>query len=158
VVPIADKITTYSVSVFHNDILQFDRQIRLGLASGGMAFIGFPTQRPANWLQFVGASTILYMTAADFDDVYRLIQSESPVFFTALSLLGLRTASVHTELDLSAGEVPGEGDEDPQSLEGLIRRALKQDPTLATKGTPRPRAARNRRSRRKSRHTPARPR
>ena len=37
--------------------------------------------------------------------------------------IGLNVGAVHTELDLSAGEHPGEGDEDPQSLEALIRRA-----------------------------------
>jgi hypothetical protein len=35
--------------------------------------------------------------------------------------------AVHTELDLSAGEIPGEGDEDPQSLEALIRLAKRQE-------------------------------
>jgi hypothetical protein len=34
---------------------------------------------------------------------------------------------VHTALDLSAGEPPGEGDQDPQSLEALIRRAREAD-------------------------------
>jgi hypothetical protein len=29
--------------------------------------------------------------------------------------------------DLSAGETPGEGDEDPQSLEALIRLAKRQE-------------------------------
>ena len=34
------------------------------------------------------------------------------MFFTALNLFGLQVGAVHTELDLSAGETPGEGDED----------------------------------------------
>jgi hypothetical protein len=140
---IADKILTYSVSTFHNDILNYDRQIRLSLESGRMAVIGFPVQRPQDWLQFSGGNTLLYLTAADFDAVYHLIQSESPVFFTALNLFGLRTGAIHTELDLSAGEIPGEGDTDPQTLEATIRRAIREDPALAPVRT-------RKRSRRKS--------
>jgi hypothetical protein len=41
-VPLFDEIKTYSVSAFHNDILDHDRQIRLQLKSGGTALIGFP--------------------------------------------------------------------------------------------------------------------
>ena len=66
------------------------------------------------------------MTEDQFTDVYHLLQSESPVFFTALDFLGLQVGAVHTELDLSAGEPPGEGDQDPQSLT-LIRRAREAD-------------------------------
>ena len=62
------------------------------------------------------------MTTDQFNDVYHTLQSESPVFFTALDLFGFRIGSVHTELDLSIGEIPGEGDQDP-SLEALILRA-----------------------------------
>jgi hypothetical protein len=67
------------------------------------------------------------MTEDQFADTYHLIQSESPVFFTALNLSGLRVGAVHTELDLSAGETPGEGDHDPQSFEALLRRATQQE-------------------------------
>ena len=124
---IADKIKTYSVSVMQNDFLTYFRVIRLSLESGGTAFIAFPKDRPIDWLQFVGSATNLYMTRDEFADVYHLLQSESPVFFTALDLFGLKVGAVHTELDLSAGETPGEGDEDPQSLEMLIRRARRQE-------------------------------
>jgi len=95
--PIADKIKTYSVSVMQNNFLTYFRVIRLSLESGGTAFIAFPKDRPIDWLQF------------------------------ALDLFGLKVGAVHTELDLSAGETPGEGDEDPQSLETLIRRARRQE-------------------------------
>jgi hypothetical protein len=67
------------------------------------------------------------MTADEFTDVYHLLQSEAPVFFTALDFFGLEVGAVHTELDLSQGEPPGEGDEDhTQSLTSLIRRAKKE--------------------------------
>jgi hypothetical protein len=134
---IFDRIKSYSIMVFHNDFPFGDRQIALSLESGGKATIFFPAQRPADWLQFVGSSTNLFLTAADYDALYHLVQSERPVFFTALNLAGLRVGAVHTELDLSAGEPPGEGDED-RSLVAMLRRAVAQDPTLL----PRPRRGR----------------
>jgi hypothetical protein len=39
---------------------------------------------------------------------------------------------VHTELDLSAGEPTGEGDQDPQTLEELVRRAREADASSAS--------------------------
>ena len=67
------------------------------------------------------------MTADQFDSVYHVLQTESPVFFTALNLLGLQIGAVHTELDLAAGEPPGEGETDPQSLEAPILLAQRQE-------------------------------
>lgn len=124
---IADKVERYEVYIDQNNFVDYYRSIRLSLESGGTAFIGFPAVRPPNWLQFNGSSTTLYMTTDEFTDVYDLLQSESPVFFTALNFLGLEVGAVHTELDLSQGEPPGEGDEDhTQSLAALIRRAQRE--------------------------------
>jgi hypothetical protein len=125
--PIEDKVETYSVRLAQDNFLNVFRSIRLSLESGGTAFITFPKVRPVNFLEFVGSATNLSMTEDQFTDVYHLLQSESPVFFTALNFLGLQVGAVHTELDLSAGETPGEGDQDPQSLEALIRRARDAD-------------------------------
>ena len=121
--PLVDKIEKYTVSIFHNDIVDYDRSIRLSLESGGTAQILFPATRPQDWLQFSGPDTTLYLTAADYQDVYHLLQTESPVFFTALNFLGLRVGHVHTELDPAIGEPPGEGDRDANSLEAVIRQA-----------------------------------
>jgi hypothetical protein len=124
---IADKIERYEVHVGQNNFLPYVRSIRLSLESGGTAFIGFPETRPVDWLQLNGSSTNVYMTADEFDQVYHLLQTESPVFFTAIDLLGLEVGAVHTELDLSQGEPTGEGEEDhTQSLSALIRRAQKE--------------------------------
>jgi hypothetical protein len=124
--PIAEKVETYSVYVSQNNYLPSTRVIRLALESGGTVYIGFPPVLPPVWLEFAGDSTTLYMTADEYDDVYHVLQTEAPVFFTAISLFGLQVGAVHTELDLSAGEPPGEGDHDPQSLEALIRLAQAQ--------------------------------
>src|SRR5688572_6243074 len=116
--PISDKVVKYSVHINQNSIHRNFRQIRLSLESGGRAFIAFPKVRPTQWLQLnVNGQNLtnLFMTQDQFTDVYHLLQSESPVFFTALNL-GALVGAVHTELDLSAGETPGEGDQDPQSL------------------------------------------
>jgi hypothetical protein len=120
---IEDKVETYSVRIAQDNFLNIFRSVRLSLESGGTAFIAFPKVRPANWLELNGASTNLFMTEDQFDDVYRVLQTESPVFFTALNLFGLQIGAVHTELDLGIGEPPGEGETDAQSLEALVRRA-----------------------------------
>lgn len=123
--PIFDKVIRYSVSVFRRSGVgpPSTRQIRLTLESGGTASIDFMRTVPNNFLTFSGSATALFMTTDQFTDVYKVLQSESPVFFTALDLFGIRIGSVHTELDLSRGETPGEGDRDPQSLESLILQA-----------------------------------
>jgi hypothetical protein len=129
---IEDKIESYSVHVAQNNFQSFNRSIRLRLESGGTAFIAFPEVRPADFLQFNGPSTNLFMTREQFDDVYRLLQTENPVFFTALDLLGFKVGAVHTKLDLSLGEPPGEGEADPQSLEDVVRLA-REDAAVETR-------------------------
>jgi hypothetical protein len=129
---IADKIERYEVHIGQNNFLPYVKSIRLSLESGGTAFLAFPPQRPLDWLQFNGSSTTVYMTADEFTDIYHLLQSEAPVFFTAIDLFGLEVGAVHTELDLAEGEPTGEGDEDhTQSLAALVRRAKKESAAAA---------------------------
>lgn len=152
--PIFDKVIKYSVSVFRRspqvNVAGSTRQIRLALESGGTASIDFTPTLPSNFLQFSGSATALVMTTDQFNDVYKVLQSENPVFFTALDLFGIRIGSVHSELDLSIGETPGEGDQDPQSLEALIRLARREgtDRLIAPQGRARARATRGTPSRR----------
>jgi len=122
--PLADKVLKYSVYVAHNDFVDFQREIGLRLESGATATLVFPQVPPSDWLQFSGANTTLYMAQDEFADVYHLLQTENPVFFTALNLWGIRVGAVHTELDLSAGEVPGQDQERvPRTIREMIRRA-----------------------------------
>jgi hypothetical protein len=121
---IADRIVTYSASVNQTNFNSFDRNLRLSLESGGTAFIAFPAVRPPQFLVFNGSSTTLFMTVDQYPDVYHLLQTEDPVFFTAIDLFGLVVGAVHTELDLSLGEETGEGYDD-QSLEAIVVRARK---------------------------------
>jgi len=126
--PIAEKVERYEVYVGQNNFLPYVKSIRLLLETGGTAFLAFADPLPPNWLQFVGPDqTVVYMTPDEYDQVYRVLQTESPAFFTAIDLFGLQVGAVHTELDLSHGEPTGEGDEDhTQSLEAFLRRAQRE--------------------------------
>jgi hypothetical protein len=124
--PIFDRITHHSVSVLRSSLVDATRHVRLRLESGGTASISFVATLPADFLRFSGPATSLFMTADQFADVHRLLRSGQPAFFTALDLLGIRTGSVHTQLDLD--DAPdGEGSDplhfDPHGLEALIRHA-----------------------------------
>ena len=122
---IAERITSYSARVIQTNYLSYTRLITMKLESGTTVFIGFPEVRPTDWLQFAPSAITISMTAAEYDDVYHILQTEKPVFCTALDLFGLQVGAVHTELDLSIGEPTGEGYQD-QSLEALIVRAQNQ--------------------------------
>ena len=121
--PIAEKIQKYEVWVSQNNYLTWVREITLKLESGAIVYIGFPPQRPADWLQFVGPDVNLFMTQDEFDQVYHVLQSENPVFFTALNLEGLQVGAVHTNLDVFEGVSPGDLIPQPQSITSLVRRA-----------------------------------
>jgi hypothetical protein len=122
---IAERITSYNVRVTQTNFLSYTRLINMKLESGTTVSIGFPEVRPNDWLQFAPGAITIYMTADQYDDVYHILQTEKPVFCTALDLLGLQVGAIHTELDLSIGEPTGEGYQD-QSLEALIVRAQRQ--------------------------------
>jgi hypothetical protein len=119
--PLFERITKYSARVGRSDLTDAGRQIGLTLESGATVFMGFPPEPPEDWLQFDGSITRVFLRAEEYPEVYHLLQTESPVFFTAIDLFG-RAASVHTQLDLSRGEPTGEG-YDENSLEALIVRA-----------------------------------
>ncbi len=128
--PIADKIEKYYVSVDQNNYENWFRQINLRLESGGTAYIGFPKQRPADWLQFFGSATNLFMTQDEFADVYHILQSENPVYFTALNIEGLQVGLVHTENFLAENHT--EELYAGQKLSELIRQARSQEVLVTT--------------------------
>ena len=118
---IAERVTSYTARVLQTNFLSHTRLITLKLESGTTVSIEFPPVRPANWLQFPGPGLIdIAMTAEEYDDVYHLLQTEDPVYCTALELFGFQVGSVHTQLDLSLGEPTGEGYRDG-SLGGADR-------------------------------------
>jgi hypothetical protein len=122
---IAEQVTSYTVWVAQTNYLDYTRVITLKLESGTIVYIGFPQDRPADWLQFPEPGAInLYMTADQYDDVYHILQTEDPAFCTAIdgSVVGLQVGAVHTELDLSIGDPASEGYHE-HSLEALVIRA-----------------------------------
>lgn len=128
---IAERITSYSAWVGQTSYLPWTRTLRLGLETGTTAYIGFPNTRPTTWLTFGPGWVDAAMTADQYDDVHHLLQTEDPVFLTALDALGFQVAAVHTELDLSLGEPTGEGYRD-DSLEALVVRARREHDPVAT--------------------------
>jgi hypothetical protein len=123
--PLFERVTKYSARVGRFDLTDSGRSLSLTLETGGTVFIGFPPEPPDDWLQFSGSVTRVFLQAEEYAHVYHLLQTEAPVFFTALDFFGIKAASVHTELDLSRGEPTGEGYDDT-SLEALIVRARKE--------------------------------
>ena len=81
-------------------------------------FLAFPAQPPADWLTFATGTSTVFLERDEFDRIYHLLQSESPVFYTALSLLGIRAFNIST-----TAELPGEGPADDDALADLVARA-----------------------------------
>jgi hypothetical protein len=114
-----ERVMDYTVTTLRNDVVDYRRVVRLTTVSGQQLFLAFPAVPPADWLQFPdGTDTNVFLPAADFDATYRLLRDESPVFVTALNLLGLRA------FNLSSSEVaPGLHVADPPDLVRLMARA-----------------------------------
>jgi hypothetical protein len=115
---IHERVLDFQVSVLRNDIVDYHRVVRLTTTSGSTVFLAFPPDPPADWLQFSGANATVYLPAADFDAMYRLLRDETPVFVTTLNLLGLRAFTLD-----SGPESPGQVDADPPELRELFARA-----------------------------------
>jgi hypothetical protein len=114
-----ERVLDYSVSVLRNDVVDYRRVIRLTTESGQSVLLAFPDVPPADWLQFVGGDANVFLPAADFDATFRLLRDESPVFVTALEVVGLRAFSLD-----SGEEAPGQADGDPQALKEVVARSL----------------------------------
>ena len=113
-----ERVLDYQVSTLRNDVVGYRRVLRLTTVSGHQFFLAFPETPPADWLQFVGASTNVFLPAEDFDATYRLLTHESPVFVTALNVVGLRAFSLD-----SGDEAPGQNASDPEPLVQLHDQA-----------------------------------
>jgi hypothetical protein len=113
-----ERVMDYSVSTLRNDVVDYRRILRLTTVSGNKLFLAFPEVPPADWLQFVGGGTNVFLPATDFDATYRVLREESPVFVTALKVVGLRAFSLD-----SGDEAPGQGLSDPEALVQLMERA-----------------------------------
>jgi hypothetical protein len=63
------------------------------------------------------ATTTVHLESGEFDRVHHLLQTEAPLFFTALNLVGLRAFNLNT-----GTEQPGEGPADDDALVQLMGR------------------------------------
>jgi hypothetical protein len=115
---INERVTNYSVAQLKNDVVDYQQLVNLTTETGGHVSIAFPDNPPAEWLTFSGAATTVYLQSGEFDRVHHLLQTEAPLFFTALNLFGLRAFSLST-----GTELPGEGPADDDALAQLAARA-----------------------------------
>ncbi len=114
-----ERVMDYTVSTLRNDVVDYRRILRLTTVSGQRLFLAFPDVPPADWLQFPdGTDTNVFLPAADFDATYRVLRDESPVFVTALNVIGLRAFSLD-----SGEEAPGQAATDPEALVQLMAQA-----------------------------------
>jgi hypothetical protein len=112
-----ERVIDFSVSVLRNDVVDYHRVLRLSTETGSTVFLAFPPVPPDDWLQFVGGDVNVFLPASDFDATYRVLRDESPVFVTALVVVGLRAYTLD-----SGPESPGQAPSDPPALRELIAR------------------------------------
>ncbi|MGN6300705.1 MAG: hypothetical protein ACTHN8_06370 [Angustibacter sp.] len=114
---INERITSYSVTELESNVVSYRHVVRLTLESGERVFIGFPPVVPTPPFTTSASGTTAFMPAEEFDRVWRLLQTEQPVFFTALDLFGLTTVNLSTD-----AEPLGEGPADDSALVGALAR------------------------------------
>ncbi len=110
------KVDTYRLTVFRNDVFQASqrRRINLVLETGHVVDIRFSSPSPGDWLTITGNATAVHMAPEDYENVRHILQTESPVYFQALNVLGIRAARVTTD-----PEPTGEGFIDADTIEAL---------------------------------------
>lgn len=118
---IQETVTSYTVTHLRNDIVAFHTIVRLTTGTGHRAFIGFQDHPPADWLQVSGPTSTVLLGTGEFDALHHTLQSEGPLFYTAINLLGIRAFSLTT-----GAEPPGEGPVDDEAMAEFmvgVRRA-----------------------------------
>ena len=77
------EVREYKVDVFESSTLNYDRSIRLELVDGDTVAVRFPSSAAADFVNIGGAFHQVQMDRHKFDEVYHLLQTEKPVFFSA---------------------------------------------------------------------------
>lgn len=113
--PVNEEIEKYTVALFQDNLNDHDRAIRLTLSSGHTVSIQFLSKPPGDFLSITASSTTVKMPVGQYERVYHLLQTESPVFFTAFKVLGLSVARLSSD-----PEATGEGLEDAGVLTELL--------------------------------------
>jgi hypothetical protein len=101
------KVTNYIVEVFNSSTIVDRRRISLKLETGQSVTLRFVPLQPANWIQILGFNVHAFLPLADFDDYYRVLQTEKPLFFNA------RDEPMFLLVDITTSPEPlGEGPSD----------------------------------------------
>ncbi len=77
------EVSNYEVDIFESSTLNYDRSIRLELADGDSVSVRFPPSAPADYVNIGANFHTVQMDAHKFDEVYHLLQTEKPIYFTA---------------------------------------------------------------------------
>ena len=113
--PFQERVTNYTIAQLKNDIVNYQQVVNLTTETGHHVFIAFPDVPPAEWLTITGTNTTAYLERGEFDRIHHLLQTETPLFFTSVNVIGLRA------FNLSTGtEPPGEGPADDNALAQLV--------------------------------------
>ncbi len=126
--PFNERVESYTVSLIQNDVVDYQQVVRLRLASGHQVFLAFPDELPQPPLVFTAGNTTAFLHRQEFDRVHRLLQTEAPLYFTALSLLGINAVNLSTD-----PEPIGEG---PADHDALVQLAATLRSGLAAQGVP----------------------
>ncbi|WP_405217315.1 hypothetical protein [Agrococcus sp. Ld7] len=77
------EVTSYEVDVFASSTLNYDRSIRLALDGGDTVSVKFPGSPPGDFVSIGSSFHQVELASHKFDEVYHLLQTEKPVYFTA---------------------------------------------------------------------------
>ena len=77
------EITSYEVDVFASSTLDHDRSIRLELSDGDTVSVRFPASPPDDFVSIGSAFHQIKLAAHKFDEVYRMLQTEKPLYVSA---------------------------------------------------------------------------
>lgn len=77
------EVSSYEVDIFESSTLNHDRSIRLELSDGDTVAVRFPSSAPADNVNIGASFHTVQMDAHKFDEVYHMLQTEKPIFFTA---------------------------------------------------------------------------
>lgn len=119
--PISERVTDYTVAQLKNNVVDYQQVINLTTDTGHRVFIAFPAKPPTQWLTITGSNTTAYLERPEFDRYHHLLQTETPLFFTALRFLGFDVFNLTT-----GTELPGEGPADDDALARLMAQVREQ--------------------------------
>ena len=77
------KVTGYLVGVSMFSQSDLERTIHVQLEGDLAAVIRFVQDQPAEWISFEEFAVVVILPLRFFDDMYRVLQTEAPVFFVA---------------------------------------------------------------------------